>query len=119
PPSELLEQICSPIQDPTVEAEQRDSLRRLLIDVQRLPQQQRSALLMRELGGVPYSDLASALDVSVPALKSLLVRARVSLVQSLEARNTECSQIRVELVAAHDRGVRPNGLARRHMRDCH
>jgi RNA polymerase sigma factor (sigma-70 family) len=117
--AEMLEEVCSTVHDPTVEAEQRDSLRRLLRDVQRLPEQQRSALLMRELGGVAYTDLASALDVSVPALKSLLVRARVSLAQSLEARNTECSRIREELIAAHDRGVRPNGLARRHMRDCH
>ncbi len=118
PAPELLEQICSPIHDPTVEAEQRESLRRLLIDVQRLPEQQRSALLMRELGGMPYADLAAALDVSVPALKSLLVRARVSLAQSLEARNIECSQIREQLISAHDHGVRPGGLVRRHMRDC-
>ncbi len=118
PAPEVLEHVCSTVDDPTIEAEQREALRRLLLDVQRLPEQQRSALLMRELGGVPYADLAAALDVSVPALKSLLVRARVSLAQSLEARDTECSRIREELISAHDRGVRPNGLARRHMRDC-
>ena len=55
-------------------------LRRLIADVARLPEQQRSALLMREMEGLSYNDLAEALDVTVPAIKSLLVRARVGLV---------------------------------------
>ena len=38
-------------------AEQRDALRRLIADVQRLPDQQRSALLMRELSGMTYADV--------------------------------------------------------------
>ena len=65
-----------------------------------------------------YSELAAALGVSVPAVKSLLVRARVGLAQALEARETACSEIHDELVLAHDRRVRPNATARRHMRDC-
>jgi RNA polymerase sigma factor (sigma-70 family) len=118
PPPEVIELVRSPILDPTVAAEQRESIRRLLADVQRLPQQQRSALLMREFGGMSYADLSEALDVSVPAVKSLLVRARVGLVQALDARNTACSEIREAVVIAHDRGQRPNATARRHMRDC-
>ena len=89
-----------------------------MIDVRRLPEQQRSALLMRELGGMAYADMADALGVSVPAVKSLLVRARIALAQALEARDTACSDIRGQLTLAHDRGVRPSGTARRHMRDC-
>jgi RNA polymerase sigma factor (sigma-70 family) len=104
--------------DPHLRAEQREALRRLIADVQRLPDQQRSALLMRELGGMPYVDLSGALGVSVPAVKSLLVRARVGLVQASEARDTDCSAIREDLIVAHDRGVRASGRARRHMRDC-
>ncbi len=118
PPLELLELVRAPIRDPTAEAEQRESIRRLLQDVQRLPQQQRSALLMRELGGMSYNDMAAAMAVSVPAIKSLLVRARVGLVQAVEARNVSCTQIREELVLAQDRGVRAGAMARRHMRDC-
>lgn len=104
--------------DPIACIEQRDALRRLIADVRRLPEQQRSALLMRELGGMPYADLAEALGVSVPATKSLLVRARVGLAQAGEARDTACARIREDLIVAHDRGVRTSGLARRHMRDC-
>ena len=118
PPPEILELLRSTVQDPVAEAEQRESLRRLIADVRRLPDQQRSALLMRELGGMSYTDLAASLDVSVPAVKSLLVRARVSLVRAAEARDTACSDIREALVEAHDHGVRPAAMARRHMRDC-
>ncbi len=104
--------------DPVVRLEQRDALQRLIADVQRLPDQQRSALLMRELAGMTYADVAGALGVSVPAVKSLLVRARVGLAQASEARDTSCARIREDLIVSHDRGVRASGLARRHLRDC-
>ena len=117
-PPEVLELVSSRLPDPLEEAERRESLRRLVADVRRLPDQQRSALLMRELSGMSYNDLAGALGVSVAAVKSLLVRARIGLVQSSQARETACSEIREELTLAHDRGTRPNATARRHMRDC-
>jgi RNA polymerase sigma factor (sigma-70 family) len=118
PPAEVFELITSPVQDPVAQAEQRESLRRLIADVRRLPGQQRSALLMRELSGMPYAEMATVLGVSVPAVKSLLVRARIALAQAMEARDTACCEIRSELILAHDRRVRPNAMARRHMRDC-
>ncbi len=118
PAAEVLERLQPPSQDPMAEAEQRESLRQLLADLARLPDQQRSALLMRELEGMKYTDMAEALAVSIPAVKSLLVRARVSLAQAVEARDAACSAIRNELISAHDRGVRPSGMARRHMHDC-
>jgi RNA polymerase sigma factor (sigma-70 family) len=118
PPPVVMELMRSPVHDPIAEADQRESLRRLIADVRRLPDQQRSALLMRELGGMSYADMAGALGVTVPAVKSLLVRARLALAQALEARDTACSKIREELILSHDRGLRPNATARRHMRDC-
>ncbi len=117
-PPEVLELVSSPIPDPLEETQRRDALRRLVADVRRLPEQQRSALLMREMSGMSYADLAASLEVSVPAIKSLLVRARVGLVQAAQARDTACIDIREELTFAHDRGVRPNAMARRHLRDC-
>ena len=73
---------------------------------------------MRELAGMTYADVAGALAVTVPAVKSLLVRARLGLAQAAAARNITCSEIRDELIVAHDRGVRPTGMARQHLRDC-
>lgn len=105
-------------EDPVAESEQRESLRRLVIDIGRLPEQQRSALLMRELSGMSYAETATALGVSVPAVKSLLIRARIGLTQAADARSAACTEIRRELADSHDRGVRPSWLARRHLRDC-
>jgi len=115
---DVIELSRGPLPDPMAEAERRDDLRRLVADVQRLPEQQRSALLMRELEGLTYADLAAALDASVPAVKSLLVRARIGLVEAAEARDTACADIRRDLAASFDRGVRASGKARRHLREC-
>jgi RNA polymerase sigma factor (sigma-70 family) len=104
--------------EPESEAERREDLRRLVADVQRLPEQQRSALLMREMEGLSYADLAVALGVTVPAVKSLLVRARVGLVEAVEARDTACVEIRTDLATAFDRGVRSSGRSRKHLREC-
>jgi RNA polymerase sigma factor (sigma-70 family) len=104
--------------DPHADAERHDDLRRLVADIGRLPQQQRSALLMREMEGLSYHELGDALEVTVPAVKSLLVRARLGLVEAQEARDTACCEIRSDLASAHDRGVRASGRARRHLREC-
>jgi RNA polymerase sigma factor (sigma-70 family) len=106
------------LQDPLEQAERREDLRRLVSDVRRLPDQQRSALLMREMEGLSYKELSEALAVSVPAVKSLLVRARIGLVEAIEARDTACGDIRLDIAAAIDKGVRASGRARRHMREC-
>jgi RNA polymerase sigma factor (sigma-70 family) len=113
-----LDKAASANGDPIASAEQRDTLRRLIADLRRLPDQQRSALLMRELSGMSYIELASALGTTVPAVKSLLVRARIGLAQAEQARATACTEIREELVLAHDRGIRPSANVRRHLNDC-
>jgi RNA polymerase sigma factor (sigma-70 family) len=117
-PVEIVEDNSPDLRDPLAEAEQREELRRLLEDVRRLPVHQRSALVMRELDGLSYSELAAALGVSVAAVKSLLVRARVGLAEAVEARDSACSEIRSELALALDNGSRASTRARRHMRDC-
>jgi RNA polymerase sigma factor (sigma-70 family) len=118
PAAEVYQLTRTPLRDPLDETERREDLRDLVKDVQRLPEQQRSALLMRELDGLSYAELADALRTSVPAIKSLLVRARIGLVEAGEARDTACAEIRDELVQAHGRGVRASARSRRHMRDC-
>ncbi len=117
-PADVFEMSRTPLHDPLEDAQRREDLRRLVTDVGRLPEQQRSALLMREIDGMSYADLATALDVTVPAVKSLLVRARLGLVEAAEARTTDCAVIREDLVAAYDRGVKASGRARRHMKEC-
>src|SRR5919108_3974970 len=106
PAEEIFDVSRKPLLDPVDEAQRRDDLKRLVADVGRLPEQQRSALLMREIDGMSYADLAGALDVTVPAVKSLLVRARVGLVEAAEARDADCAEIRADLTGSYDRGVK-------------
>jgi RNA polymerase sigma factor (sigma-70 family) len=104
--------------DPHAQLEQREALRRLVHDVRELPEQQRSALLLRELEGLSYVQVAAALDMTVPAVKSVLVRARGGLLDSQAAQDTACAEIRSDLDGSRARGVRMSGLARRHMVTC-
>ena len=57
--------VPTPQPDPPTVAERREDLQRLVTDVRRLPEQQRSALLMRELQGMTYEERAVSLDVTV------------------------------------------------------
>jgi RNA polymerase sigma factor (sigma-70 family) len=116
--ADVFEVSRKPLHDPIEEAQRREDLAQLVADVGRLPDHQRSALLMREIDGMSYADLAVALDVTVPAVKSLLVRARIGLVEAAEARDADCTEIRHDLTASYDRGVKASGHARRHMRTC-
>src|SRR5215207_8140347 len=118
PAVDLFDTSRKPLHDPIEEAVRREDLRQLVADVRRLPEQQRSALLMREIDGLSYAELAEVLGVSLQAVKSLLVRARIGLVEAIEARDTACTVIRLDLAESFDRGVRASGLARRHLRDC-
>jgi RNA polymerase sigma factor (sigma-70 family) len=118
PAIDLFDTSRKPLHDPIAESERREDLRQLIADVRRLPEQQRSALLMREMDGLTYAELADALGVTLQAVKSLLVRARIGLVEAVEARDTACTEIRLDLAVAFDRGVRASGLARKHLRDC-
>ncbi len=116
--TEVARQLESGAPDPLHALEQREDLRRLVADVRALPDQQRSALLMREMEGLTYHELAAALGLTMPAVKSVLVRARMGLVEAQQARDTPCTAIRADIASSHDRGVRASGRARRHMREC-
>jgi RNA polymerase sigma factor (sigma-70 family) len=54
-------------------------LRELVVAVQALPERQRSAILLREMEGRSYEEIAAALGVSDGAVRQLLNRARNSL----------------------------------------
>ncbi len=76
------------LQDPLEDAIRRFDLRAVLAAITSLPERQRQALLLRELGGLSYDELAVALGVSIPAVESLLVRARAALRSALRPAQT-------------------------------
>ena len=75
----------------------RESFRELVADVQHLPETQRTALLLREIDALSYEQIAHAMETTVPSVKSLLVRARISLAEAAEARKLSCEEVRLEL----------------------
>lgn len=116
--AELEEHDATGHNDPLEEVARREDLRRLVVDLARLPERQRSALVLRELEGLPHAEIASVLDISEPASRLLVLRARQGLVRATEARDASCADIRADLAAAHDRGVRPSERTRAHLSDC-
>jgi RNA polymerase sigma factor (sigma-70 family) len=96
----------------------RHELRRLIEDLADLPEQQRAALLMRELDGLSHDEVAAALEVTPAASRQLVKRARNGLVAAADARDAECADIRDALLTAHDERRRPSEHALRHVRGC-
>jgi RNA polymerase sigma factor (sigma-70 family) len=72
PLEDVVTQLSVPEQDKV-------SVRELLKALGRLPFNQRAAIAMRELEGRSYEEIAETLDVTVPAVEALLVRARRTL----------------------------------------
>ncbi|HKB52241.1 MAG TPA: RNA polymerase sigma factor, partial [Solirubrobacterales bacterium] len=96
----------------------REEFRQLLTDVSKLPETQRSALLLREMDAMSYEEIAAAMETSVPSVKSLLVRARISLAEASQARQLTCGEVRLELAEASEGLRKVSGPVRRHVRDC-
>ena len=96
----------------------RESFRELLSDVHKLPETQRTALLLREIDALSYEQIAQAMETTVPSVKSLLVRARISLAEAAEARRLSCEEVRHELGEAAEGLLKLSAPARRHVRGC-
>jgi len=96
----------------------REEFRLLIADVQDLPETQRTALLLREIDALSYDQIAEAMETTVPSVKSLLVRARVSLAEAAEARLLSCEEVRIELGEVAEGLKRTSAPVRRHMRGC-
>jgi RNA polymerase sigma factor (sigma-70 family) len=70
----------------------REDLRELVRDIRALPARQRTALVLCEVDGFNYDDIASAMTTTMPAVKSLLVRARSDLFDAAAVRRGGQSQ---------------------------
>jgi RNA polymerase sigma factor (sigma-70 family) len=96
----------------------RESFRELLTDVQQLPETQRTALLLREIDALSYEQIAQAMETTVPSVKSLLVRARISLAEAAVARKLSCDEVCLELGQVAEGLAKLSAPARRHVREC-
>jgi RNA polymerase sigma factor (sigma-70 family) len=75
------------------DAATRERLRLLLADLAELPERQREALVMRELGGLDSAEIGSALGTSGAVARQTLYEARQSLRQMEEGREMNCDAV--------------------------
>jgi RNA polymerase sigma factor (sigma-70 family) len=101
----------------TAAVERREDLREMLGDLSRLPEDQRAALLLSELGALDHEGIATVLGCRREKVKALVFQARSSLAASRQARATPCAEIREQLASATGSALR-RGPLRRHVREC-
>jgi RNA polymerase sigma factor (sigma-70 family) len=99
------------------EVEERAELRRLLADVRELPDEQRAALLLTELGDLSHAEVAGVLGCEVSRVKGLVFRARSALIARRDARQAPCESIREQLANLRGGSLRRSEL-RLHLREC-
>jgi RNA polymerase sigma-70 factor (ECF subfamily) len=76
----LNDELPDPQVGPHVQAEQKEKLHSVMMELQRLPEASRSALLMRAVDGMAYEEIAQVLGISLSAAKVKVHRARLALV---------------------------------------
>jgi RNA polymerase sigma factor (sigma-70 family) len=70
--------------------QRREEFRLLVADIHTLPKTQRTALVLREMQALSYEQIAATMGTTVPAVKSLLVRARGSGGGRATSRASRC-----------------------------
>jgi RNA polymerase sigma factor (sigma-70 family) len=102
---------------PADEAASRERLRRLVSDLEELPERQRGALVMRELAGLEFDEIGTALGTSAAVVRQTLYEARLSLRQMDEGREMSCEAVTKAISDGDGRVVRRRDL-RAHLRSC-
>ena len=102
---------------PEFDSEQRTRLAQLVDDLRHLPERQRGALVMRELSGLSYDEIACALNVTPEGARRAVFDARTALHDAHDGRETECTSVRRCLSDGDRRRLRARGM-RAHLRAC-
>ena len=95
----------------------RERLSELVGDLRALPERQRCALLLRELCGLRYGEIAAVLETNEVAARRLVADGRAGLHRFDEGRALDCADVRRTLATGDGRARRARTL-RAHVRDC-
>ena len=101
----------------SAEVDRRADLRMLVRDVQRLPPDQRAALVLFEVGDHSHKEIAAVLGVRRDKVKALVFQAREALMGWRTARETPCAHVREELATVRGRAL-GRATIRRHVELC-
>lgn len=95
----------------------RERLHELVADLRVLPERQRAALLMRELSGLAYDEIAAALGTSEGAARQAVCDARAGLQDMGGGRAAACAAVR-RTISDDDRRVLRGRGVRAHLAGC-
>jgi RNA polymerase sigma factor (sigma-70 family) len=98
-------------------AEQREQLEWLLKDLADLPERQRTVLVMRELSGLDFAEIAAVLDTSGAVVRQSLYEARRNLEQMDQGRGMKCEAV-ARVLSDADRRITRRRDIRAHLRGC-
>ncbi len=99
------------------DVDRRADLRGLQADLAALPDDQRAALVLFELGDHSHDEIAEVLGVRRDKVKALVFQARESLASWRRARETPCVEIREQLATLRGAALKRATL-RRHVARC-
>jgi RNA polymerase sigma factor (sigma-70 family) len=99
------------------QVQRRHDLRAMLSDLARLPEEQRAALVLSQLGDLTHKEIAGVLGCEPRQVKALVYQARSSLMADRNARELDCGEIRERLAVARGHELL-RGQTRRHLRSC-
>lgn len=114
---DAIEEPSSESDSPERVSERRAEMHDLVRGIRDLPEEQRSALLMHELAGESYTEIARSLKLTTDGVQSLIKRARIDLRSQRVGENTSCTTIREELATDLDRR-KLSKEQRAHLRHC-
>ena len=108
-----------PVLGPSVEhrVEHRERLGALLADLEHVPERQRFALVLRELGGLSDVEIGAALGVSPSGVRQAVFEARAALKDFASGRELTCGSIRTAIADGDGRRLRGRQV-RAHLRAC-
>jgi RNA polymerase sigma factor (sigma-70 family) len=95
----------------------RERLRQLISDLEDLPERQRGALVMRELSGLDFPQIGTALGTSAAVARQTVYEARLGLRQMDLGREMDCETVAKALSDGDGRVARRRDV-RAHLRSC-
>jgi RNA polymerase sigma factor (sigma-70 family) len=101
----------------SAEVQRREDLRDTLRDLAQLPDDQRAAIVLAELGALSHDEIADVVGCPKEKVKALVFQARSTLIAGKQARETPCTEIREQLATLRGGALR-RGVLRRHIRHC-
>jgi RNA polymerase sigma factor (sigma-70 family) len=95
----------------------RERVHELFEDLSHLTPRQRGALVMRELNGMGFEEIAATMDMSPAAAKQTVYEARQALLDVTKGREADCREVR-ERISARDRRLLRGRAVSAHLRTC-